>query len=201
MLSRPRRATLALPGLFGVLAFWRAKAINLPHCHDDWYFLSCSSSQTLLLITLCYTASMPPRAGPVNNLADQISWLLRVRPFIPPSPRNEPAANDHGLSHNYPSNPAERRALPRANASFATIAGPDAVAGQPHVADHGATLGRVAEPRADSQGGRNSAAALGLQDMVVLKSPLAPSQKQQNITWPSKIATGETRATPQTCPD
>jgi hypothetical protein len=184
---------------------WRSRVCssdgrNLPHCHDDGYFLSCSNSQTLLPITLCYAASMPPRAGPVNNLADQISWLLRVRPFIPPSPRNEPAANDHGLSRGCPPNSAETRPLPRANASSATVAGPDAVAGQPHVADHGATLGRVTEPRADSRGGHDFAAALGLQDMVVLKSPLAPSQKPQSVTRLSKIATGKTRAAPQTCP-
>jgi hypothetical protein len=163
--------------------------------------LSCSNSQTLLLITLCNAASMPPRAGPVNNLADHISWLLRVRPFVPPSPRIESAANHPGPSQSCPSNSAETRPLPRANASSATIAGPDSIGGQSHVADHGATLGRATEPRPDSQGGHNFAAASGPQDMVALKSPLAPSQTPQNITRPSKIATGKTRAAPRTCPD
>ena len=139
---------------------------------------------------------MPPRTGPANNLADQISWLLHVRPFVPPPPRNEPAANDHTPVNSLSSNPAETRAPTRANASSATRTRPESIAGavsrqQSRVADPVAGPGRAAEQISDGQGGNISTAGSRLQDMATQKPPASISPKPQTIL--PKILTGNVK--------
>jgi hypothetical protein len=134
---------------------------------------------------------MPPSTSPVNNLTEQISWLLRERPFIPPPPRNV-SSNDQ-LAHNIPLNSIEIQPLQCTNAS-GTTSGLETVGGavprqQSRVADNSTTSGRLTQARSgDGQGGNIATTASGSQDMAQLKLPLVPSLKPQCITRTSETS-------------